>query len=279
MAFIQMNIMSESLMRTVPVNVILPADKLPVPGEPPREDRPFKTLYLLHGIIGSSIDWVNGTRIQRFAEDHDLAVVMPSGSNSFYVDQPEGHNYFGRFVGQELVSLTRKIFPLSTKREDTYIGGLSMGGFGALRSGLKYTETFSHIVCLSGALLAEEMARRTGEKESFMDGAAYARACFGDLDKILHSDKNPKWLVKQLKEQNRPIPRILLACGQEDDLLPYNEDMRDFLLSEGVDVTYQTGEGAHEWDFWDRWIEYAVSHWLPLEETTMGLSSGHIGKK
>ena len=84
MALIQMNVMSRSLMRTVPVNVILPADKLTMPGMPQREERPFKTLYLLHGVFGSYIDWVCGTRIQRYAEEKDLAVVMPATTPSMW---------------------------------------------------------------------------------------------------------------------------------------------------------------------------------------------------
>ena len=64
MAFIQMSLLSQSLYRTVPVSVILPADKIPLPGAPVRENRPFRTLYLLHGIIGSHIDWINRSEEQ-----------------------------------------------------------------------------------------------------------------------------------------------------------------------------------------------------------------------
>lgn len=78
-------------------------------------------------------------------------MVMPSGDNAFYVDQPKGHNNYGEYIGQELVRLTRKMFPLSRKREDTFIGGLSMGGYGALRNGLKYSDTFGAVIALSGA--------------------------------------------------------------------------------------------------------------------------------
>lgn len=123
MAFIQMNLLSQKLMRTVPVNVILPVDKMIFPGMPKREDKPYKTLYLLHGVFGNYTDWAMGTRIQRFAEENDLVVVMPSGDNAFWVDQPVTGNFYGEFVGKELVELTRKMFPLSHRREDTYIGG------------------------------------------------------------------------------------------------------------------------------------------------------------
>lgn len=275
MAFIQMNLMSEALVRPVPVNVILPADKLVMPGTPKRPDKPFKTLYLLHGVFGNYSDWVCNTRIQRYAEEHDLAIVMPSGDNAFYVDQPAGHNYYGEFVGKELVELTRKIFPLSHDREDTYIGGLSMGGFGALRNGLKYSDTFGYIVVLSGALLAEQMAARTEEHPMFIESKSYAEACFGDLTKLLESDKNPKWIARELKKTNRKLPRIYIACGNQDGLLPVNREMAEFLRERGFDVSFEIGPGAHEWDFWDAYIKKGIE-WLPTEKSGLGISSGNV---
>ena len=276
MAFIQMSILSKSLMRTVPVNVILPADKMVFPGMPEPPEKPFKTLYLLHGVFGSYIDWVNGTRIQRYAEEHDLAVVMPSGDNAFYVDQPGANNYYGEFVGKELVELTRKMFPLSRKREDTFIGGLSMGGYGAMRNGLKYWENFGSIVALSGALLVEDVAKRTNDDPFFLNRRDYAEACFGDLSKILDSDRNPKYLVRQLKKEGRPIPRIYMACGDADSLLPANQDMAAFLKEQGADVTFEVGPGAHEWDFWDTYIRKAIE-WLPTDKASQGMNSGNVG--
>ena len=276
MAFIQMSILSKSLMRTVPVNVILPADKMVPPGMPEPPEKPFKTLYLLHGVFGSYIDWVNGTRIQRYADAHDLAVVMPSGDNAFYVDQPGGNNYYGEFVGKELVELTRRMFPLSRKREDTFIGGLSMGGYGALRNGLKYCENFGCVVSLSGALLVEGMEKRTNDDSYFLNRRDYAEACFGDLSKVVDSDMNPKYLVRQLKKEGRPIPRIYMACGDKDGLLPVNQDMAAFLKEQGVDVTFEIGPGSHEWDFWDTYIRRAIE-WLPTDRASQGVSSGNVG--
>lgn len=276
MALIQVNYLSECLMRTVPVNVILPVDKLTFPGMPKREEKPYKTLYLLHGIFGNYTDWVSGTKIQRWAEEKDLAVVMPSGDNMFYVDQEDSHNFYGQFIGKELVDMTRKMFPLSRKREDTYIAGLSMGGYGALRNGLKYSETFGCIASLSGAMVVDHIAERTDDVPFFIDSRSFARSIFGDLDKAEESDKNPKWLVKKLKEEGKDIPRIYLTCGLQDSLLEANREMRDFLKEQGADVTYTEGEGAHEWDFWNRSIK-DVLEWLPLEGSQAGMNSGNVG--
>lgn len=277
MAFIQMNLLSKTLMRTVPVNVILPADKMVFPGMPVREDKPYKTLYLLHGVFGNYTDWVCGSRIQRYAEENDLVVIMPSGDNAFYVDQPAGNNFYGEFVGRELVELTRKMFPLSHKREDTFIGGLSMGGFGALRNGLKYSDTFGYIVSLSGALHLEQMAARTEDAPFFLESKSYAEACFGDLSTVLESDKNPRWLVKQMKKAGKDLPKIYMACGEQDGLLPVNKDMAQFLEIQGADVTFEIGPGNHEWDFWDAYIKKAID-WLPTEESGLGVNSGNIGR-
>ena len=276
MALIQVSMMAQTLGRTVPVTVILPTDKMVFPGQPVREDKPYKTLYLLHGVLGSCMDWVAGTRIQRFAEDNDLAVVMPSGDNMFYLDHPESGNYYAEFVGRELVEQTRRMFPLSRKREDTFIGGLSMGGYGALRNGLKYAETFGSIVSLSSALILEENLEKTNDVPFFIARRDYAEACFGDLEAALTNDRNPEVLLRELKAEGRPIPDIFMACGDKDTLLPANEKLAAFFREEGVPVTFKIGPGAHEWDFWDTWIRNAIYDWLPLEKAEQGRNSGNV---
>ena len=271
-----MNLLSQSLMRTVPVNVILPIDKMLFPGMKKREDKPYQTLYLLHGVFGNCTDWVNETRIQRYAQEHDLAVVMPSGDNAFYLDHPGRGDNYGDFIGKELVSMTRKIFPLSEKREDTFIGGLSMGGYGAIRNGLKYHETFGHILALSSALVLEEAVQRTDDDGFFLNTRSYAEACFGSLDEALESDRNPKYLVNRLLDQGAVLPQIYMACGRDDGLADFNRDFAAFLKEKGADVFYEEGPGGHEWDFWDAYIKKGIER-LPLEESGTGINSGNGG--
>lgn len=276
MALIQVNMMSKSLMRTVTFNVILPVDKFGSVEIPEREEKPYKTLYLLHGIFGNYTDWVTGTCVQRYADEKNLAVVMPSGENMFYVDQPDTHNNYGEFVGKELVEITRKMFPLSRKREDTYIGGLSMGGYGALRNGLKYHDTFGRIVALSAALITDGLADRTDDVSLFIEGRTYAEGVFGDLAQVKGSEKDPKWLAAKIKEEGAAFPDIYMACGTEDGLLGVNRDFKDFLVGLGVGLTYEEGPGVHDWNFWDCYIKKAID-WLPLEEQAAGINSGNVG--
>lgn len=276
MALIQVNFMSKSLMRTVNMNVILPVDKIIFPGTPMREDKPYKTLYLLHGVFGNYTDWVCGTNIQRWAEENNLAVVMPSGENMFYVDNPKMNNYYGEFIGKELVEITRKMFPLSNKREDTYIAGLSMGGYGAIRNGLKYHNTFGFIAGLSSALIIDGIENRTDNVPFFIESRSYAESCFGDLSKVAESDMNPKWIAKQLIDAKVDIPKIYMACGEDDFLLKANQDFKNYLDELGIEVTFDVGPGAHEWDFWNTYIKKVIE-WLPLEENSVAINSGNVG--
>jgi len=278
MATFTVNFVSKSLNRTVTINVILPTDKMLMPGMKPREDKPFKTLYLLHGVLGNYTDWLHGTRIQRWAEEKDLAVVMPSGENGFYVDQPWNMTYYGKFIGEELVEFTRKSFPLSHKREDTYIAGLSMGGYGAVRNGLKYHDTFGAIGALSsGFVVNEDLPKRRDEDARFFaETLTYAKAVFGqDLEAALKTDVNPKVLVDQLKAEGAEFPAIYLCCGDEDHLLPVNKDFDQYLTAAGVEHTFEVGPGNHEWDFWDTYIK-KILDWLPLEDGLRGQDSGNI---
>lgn len=278
MAVFHVNYMSQALCRTVQIMVILPTDKFQFPGMPAREPKPFKTLYLLHGVFGSQVDWLYGTRIQRWAEANDLAVVMPAGENGMYVDQPWNCKNYSEFIGKDLVEFTRKSFPLSTKREDTFIGGLSMGGFGAIHNGFKHHETFSHIIALSAALIVNESLLERTDDGFFLSSKAYAQSCFGnDLEAALKSDMNPKVLVKRVVEEGVELPKVYMATGDKDGLLGVDEDFYHYIKDLGVDASWEVGPGAHEWDFWDTYIKKALD-WLPLEGTGAGMNSGNVHK-
>ena len=272
MALIQVNYVSSALQRTVPLQVILPVDKLTPDGKLP-EEKKFKTLYLLHGFLGNYTDWVSGTRIQRWAEERDLAVVMPSGDNAFYVDRPATGNCYGRFIGEELVEVTRRMFPLSRKREDTFIGGLSMGGFGAMRNGLKYHDTFGAVISFSSVL---ELLKVVPSSVSQRMNMEFEEGLFGNLDEAVVSDKNPIWLASELAGK-AGLPKIYLACGTEDRLITHSRNFRALLAECGFDVTYEESPGDHNWDFWDTYIKKAID-WLPLGEASQGINSGNVNK-
>ena len=263
MAILQVNYVSDALFRMVTLNVVLPIDKVDPKGNYINKGKKFKTLYLLHGLLGNYTDWVHGTRVQRWAMEHDLAVVMPSADNSFYVNTPAPKNDYGKFIGEELVQMSRMMFPLSDKREDTFIAGLSMGGYGAMRNGLCYSDTFSHIASFSGALhMVDEKGVYPG----------WGTQLLGD-----ERTNNPALMLQDLKKAGKPIPKIYISCGLKDDLLESNRHYRDLCKKAGADVTYIEEPGyGHEWDFWDKHIGKIIKEWLPLDTAKGGIDSGNV---
>ena len=257
MAVLEVNVKSKTLFRTVPMCVILPVDSM----EYEDDGQPLKTLYLLHGLVGNYADWLHYSRIRQWAEERHFAVVMPSGDNSFYVNNPVSRNE--EFIGQELLDLTRRMFPLSHKREDTFIAGLSMGGFGALRTGFLYPQNFSHVAGFSSALHLFEMPFDQADRNIGSEDAS-----FGDIREAVKTDKNPRVALEHLKEKREQdasivLPRVYLSCGTEDRQVTYARLYRDLMQDVGFDVTYYEGPGMHNWDFWNQELEKALD-WLPL---------------
>ena len=260
MALLTVNLMSSVLKRPVTLNAVLPSDRMSGPS-----DRPLRMMILLHGALGNYNDWVTNTRIQILAEEKGICVIMPSGENSFYLDNPLSSNFFGTYVGEELPEMMRRMFRLSDRREDCFISGLSMGGFGALRLALKYNETFGAAAPLSGAYVLHEPDPANEDEEVGKMG--FETSCFGSMRQGWESaENNPLNLARTLMDRAKAdpsvhVPRLYMACGTEDPLYGPNCAVRDELLCLGYDVSWEQGPGRHEWDFWDRFIE-RVLEWL-----------------
>lgn len=258
MATMQVHFFSKSMRREVTFNALIPVDRPEIPGMPPVEAQPMKALYLLNGYSGSSSDWITFSRIRELSDKYNVAVFMPSGENHFYVDDVDKGELYGEYVGNELVAFTRTLFPLSSDREDTLIGGLSMGGYGAIRNGLRYAHHFGRIIALSSALLPYKIANAAPDYHDGVAGYNYFKRVFGDLDHLLGSDKDPEALVTRLRETNAAIPQIYMACGTEDFLLDVNRRFHEFLNRENIPHTYNESAGAHTWDFWNAYIGQAL---------------------
>lgn len=262
MALLHVNFYAQSISRITTFHAVLPNDSLPEMKIGNRHyERPMKTLYLLHGYSANSWDWLTGSPVRELAQKYNMAVIMPSGDNSFYLNGYGAGTAYETLVGAEIIEYTRTVFGLSGKKEDTFIGGLSMGGFGAIHTGLKYPDTFGKIFGLSSALIANTIkGMKPGTKDDIADYDYYVRT-FGNLEELDTSEKNPEYLVKKRKEKGDQIQPIFIACGTEDFLLNQNREFVSFLEMQGVDCIYKESSGTHDWKFWNEYIEPAVQ-WL-----------------
>lgn len=263
MALVKVNFFSESLKRTVNFMAVIPIDKREMDGEGLRsKEAPLKTLYLFHGIYGGEYDWLTSTRIFKWAKDRNLAVILPAGENSFYNDHL--YNYYGKFVGDELVKFTRTMFRLSDERGDTFVGGLSMGALGALYSAFRYPDTFGYVGALSTAAIADIYPKGEGNGTGLLDRRSYYENVFGPADSYEGSDADYYRLARDFAESEKPAPGIYMAVGKDDPLLQNSRIYHKFLTEAGIPVDYHEDEGAHDWAFWDRNL-YRFLEWLPVE--------------
>ncbi|WP_337098265.1 alpha/beta hydrolase [Paenibacillus sp. YIM B09110] len=245
--------------RELTFSALLPLDSPELPGQSVEQvKKPMKSLYLLNGFSGSHSDWNSFSRIRELSDKYNIAVFMPAGENRFYLDDEDRGELFGEYIGVELVEFTRQMFPLSKDRDDTMIGGLSMGGYGAIRNGLKYAERFGKIIALSSALIPYKIANIADDYYDGIAGYPYYRSVFGDLDHLLGSDKDPEALILRLIEKQADIPSIYMACGIDDFLLDVNRSFQQFLQAEKIDHTYKESSGTHNWDFWNETIVDAL---------------------
>ena len=261
MTQIECTFLSQALYTYATVTVLIPSmgfDKM-ISGQQFTYDpeEKFKTLYLLHGITGDHKDWLRFTSIERYAEAKNLAVVMPSVGNSFYANMEHGSKYW-TFVSEELPRVVRNLFPLSKKREENFVAGLSMGGYGAFKLALNKPECFSAAASLSGALnITDEINFNTPQTIFNLSDI------FGSPEKVKQSSDNLFYMLKCLKASETKIPMLYQACGTEDFLYSDNIKFRDDARNLGVDLTYEEGPGEHTWDFWDHYIRKVID-WLPL---------------
>ncbi len=264
MSIINIEFFSGALLRPVSFRVFLPNDVRIPPSElasNPHYQRPAKTLFLLHGYTNNSGEWFYGSSARYLAEKYNLALVCPNGENGFYLNGGATGSRYCDFVGQELVEYMRKTFGLAGGPEDTFIGGLSMGGFGALHTAFAFPENFGKTIAMSSALLIHELPKIQPGQDNGVANYEYYRRCFGDLSQVEESDANPETQILKLKQESKKIPDIFMVCGTEDFLIERNRAFYRFLQQEGVPVFYEESPGTHNMQFWDAKLEPAI-RWM-----------------
>ena len=255
MATFEMHYKSEALRSSVTVNVILPE-------YPQNEEKSFKTLYLLHGLSGDCFDWIRYTSIERYATDHGIAVVLPSVGRSWYSDTAYGANYF-TFVADELPRGCRSYFKgMSEARKDNYVGGLSMGGYGAVKLAMTFPEKYAGCISLSGALDITRKGRPYILEEW--------RGNFGfdieNAEALEGSDNDLFKLARRASKEGKELPGFYFWCGTDDTLIKVNREYRDLLGELGVDFVYTESEGDHTWKWWDKHIQPALEHFFSVDK-------------
>lgn len=243
--YLKMNTWSDSLGMCIPVDILMPNSLL-------RGQNAAKVMYLLHGLSDDETVWARRTNLEMHVDGRGLCVVMPTVHRSFYTNIDQGPQYW-TYISEELPEIIGRFLRVSSAREDTFAAGISMGGYGAVKLGLRCPERFCAVAPISGALDMKNQTNLLVEYESI----------FGKQIK-------PEDDVMQLLDRCAPSkekPRIIQFCGVDDFLRNDNIAFYQKAQQLGYDITYTEEHGNHGWSYWDHVILQVLDVLCPRPET------------
>lgn len=258
MALFESSFFSESLGMCVTVNIVMPQSTLGqigMKGVGTPDGCPV--LYLLHGLSDDHSIWLRRTSVERYAAQYGLALVMPNVHRSFYTNMKNGLRYWD-FISYELPEVVGSFFKVSRKREDTFVAGLSMGGYGALKLAFNKPECFAAAGAFSACtdMLTIHQSLPGFEPEY--------RNIFGSEEEIRGSMNDLFHMVEKAAAEKTVLPQIYMACGTSDFLYQRNLEFKAHLEKNNIPFQWTEGPGSHEWGFWDHYIQEFLKM-LPIQ--------------
>jgi S-formylglutathione hydrolase FrmB len=211
----------------------------------------YPVIYLLHGLFGHFDNWTDKTKLAEYAAPYNFIIVTPEGGDGWYTDSATVPNdKYETYVIEELIPEVEKRFRTIADNNHRFIAGLSMGGYGAIKFGLKYPDKFSLVGSFSGAL---DAPLRLEDNKNLRPSIV---SVFGPDDSKTRTDNDIFRLLRDAKpDAVKNIPYIYMACGTEDFLFKTNRDFDDLLIEKKVPHEYRELPGAHEWTFWDAQVQ------------------------
>jgi len=268
MATFQMNYLSMKIGMQTNITAILPSYK-PQYGDTPSiykniypRDRKFKVLWLLHTDSGDDAELLKYTGILRYAEKTNLAVIMPCGYNAMYSDDPKGQKFFELITHEQRV-ICQNYFPISSKREDNYIGGISLGAYGALKAAVTYPDYYSSAIIIDGGF-GPDM------QNGFLANLRSDAISKGTIPPIPQDDAPAETIelydTAGKASEKGSLPRLFWAWGRDNHVTKKDSsEGAQELKKLGYEVYAKEYEGCgRSWDFWDLALRDAIENWLPV---------------
>ena len=237
--------------KTLPYNVLLPVNY----NQPDSRTKRYPVIYLLHGLTGHYTNWLEKTKLVDYTASYEFIIVMPEGNDGWYTDSASvPANKYESYILQELIPDVEKRFRASSERDGRAIAGLSMGGYGALKFGVKHPEMFVFSASLSGAFDAASWT------EADLKGLEFIwrtlQPVFGAEKSETRAANDLRKLYSELTAQRiAALPYVYVDCGTEDGLLEINRNFVDILTKQKIPHEYRQLPGNHSWTYWDAQVQ------------------------
>ncbi len=238
MAHLKLTMESETLRLPVSLDILMPQGR-----------GGYKTLYLLHGAGGDCESWLLRSRVADYCMNTNIAVVCPSGDNRFYVNNVNGRDY-GNYIADELVNFMEKTFSVSDRMEDRYIGGMSMGAYGAFYAALNRPNQYRAAFSYSGLL---DISKREQDPQGL--------DLFPVFGEELEREDNEFDILKVIHKSGYLVDNktnFYISCGLSDERIGMSRDCYKVMKDAGFKVSYKESEGKHDFDYWDSCIKDTI---------------------
>ena len=249
---------SELIGKVLPYDTLLPRDYF-------KSNKRYPVLYLLHGLFGHHDDWITRTNLAEYAADYDLIIVTPEGNDSWYIDSATvASDKYESYILRELIPDVDARYRTIKDRRARGVAGLSMGGYGALKYGLKHPDYFAFAGSLSGAL---DPANRTDEHPGFAWDILRPSitAAFGSPNSPARQANDLHQIARNLTAANiASLPYLYFDCGLEDGFLPTNRELAEILIAKKIPHQYRQLPGGHDWGYWDRQVREVLRVYADL---------------
>ena len=238
---------SKMVGKTLPYNVLLPVDY----DQRAARTKRYPVLYLLHGLTGHYTNWLEYTHLVEYAKPYELIIIMPEGNNGWYTDSATvPMDKYESYILEELIPDVQRRYRALDTRDGRAIAGLSMGGYGALKFGVKYPEEFAFAGSMSGALGAASWTEADLRGFEFiwqtlLPAFGSTRAA-NDINKLFRDLPASRIAA---------LPYVYFDCGTEDPLLATNRSFVDTLLARKIPHEYRQLPGTHAWPYWDAQVQ------------------------
>ena len=237
---------SRLLAHDVSYRVIVPAEY----DQPAKSATRYPVIYLLHGLDGHFDNWTDKTSLADYVANFNFIVVTPEGNNGWYTDSATvANDKYESYIVQELIPEIDRRFQTIAERRGRAIAGLSMGGYGSIKFGLKHPEMFSLVGSFSGAF---DAPLRTAKTPNLWPSIPIV---FGAEGGKTRTDNDVFALLRAVPtDRIAGLPFIYFDCGTEDPFLAINRDFDALLLEKKVPHEYRELPGKHNWEYWNQQV-------------------------